>query len=33
VRLAGALYAMYPKDAPIARMHQMLNELEARSKS
>jgi 4-hydroxyphenylacetate 3-monooxygenase len=33
VRLAGALYAMYPKDAPVARIHQMLNELEARSKS
>ena len=33
VRLAGALYAMYPKDAPIARIHTMLDELEARSKS
>src|SRR5437879_4065685 len=30
VRLAGALYAMYPKDAPVARIHQMLNQLEAR---
>src|SRR5947207_2810773 len=33
VRLAGALYAMYPKDAPIARIHSMLDELEARSKT
>ena len=33
VRLAGALYAMYPKDAPVARIHNMLDELEARSKS
>jgi 4-hydroxyphenylacetate 3-monooxygenase len=33
VRLAGALYAMYPKDAPIARIHNMLDELEARSTS
>ena len=31
VRLAGALYAMYPKDAPVARIHQMLDELEAKS--
>ena len=33
VRLAGALYAMYEKDAPVARIHQMLNDLEAKSKS
>jgi len=33
VRLAGALYALYPKDAPVARIHQMLDELEARSKA
>src|SRR5207248_620268 len=33
VRLAGALYNLYPKDAPIARIHKMLDELEARSKS
>jgi len=31
VRLAGALYAMYPKDAPVARIHNMLDELEAKS--
>ena len=31
VRLAGALYALYDKDAPIARIHDMLDELEARS--
>jgi 4-hydroxyphenylacetate 3-monooxygenase len=31
VRLASALYAMYPKDAPVARIHQMLNDLEAKS--
>ena len=30
VRLAGALYAMYPKDAPVARIHRMLDELEAK---
>jgi 4-hydroxyphenylacetate 3-monooxygenase len=30
VRLAGALYNLYPKDAPIARIHRMLDELEAR---
>src|SRR4029077_17817786 len=30
VRLAGALYAMYPKDAPVARIHKMLDELEAK---
>jgi len=30
VRLAGALYALYDKDAPVARIHQMLNELETR---
>ncbi len=33
VRLAGALYAMYDKDAPVARIHRMLDELEARQKS
>jgi 4-hydroxyphenylacetate 3-monooxygenase len=33
VRLAGALYSMYPKDAPVARIHQMLEELEARLES
>ena len=32
VRLAGALYAMYPKDAPVARIHRMLDELEAKSR-
>jgi 4-hydroxyphenylacetate 3-monooxygenase len=31
VRLAGALYALYDKDAPIARIHQMLDKLEAKS--
>ena len=31
VRLAGALYALYDKDTPVARIHQMLNELEAKS--
>ena len=31
VRLAGALYTLYGKDAPIARIHQMLDELEAKS--
>jgi 4-hydroxyphenylacetate 3-monooxygenase len=30
VRLAGALYALYDKDAPIARIHRLLNELEAK---
>jgi 4-hydroxyphenylacetate 3-monooxygenase len=30
VRLAGALYAMYEKDAHIDRVHQMLDDLEAR---
>lgn len=33
VRLAGALYALYDKDAPIARIHQMLDDLEAKQKS
>ena len=33
VRLAGALYALYDKDAPVARIHQMLSNLEAKSKS
>ena len=32
VRLAGALYAMYDKDAPVARIHRMLDELETKSK-
>src|SRR5216683_1471337 len=31
VRLAGALYALYDKDAPVARIHQMLDALEAKS--
>jgi 4-hydroxyphenylacetate 3-monooxygenase len=31
VRLAGALYALYDKDAPVARIHAMLNDLEAKS--
>ena len=31
VRLAGALYGLYDKDAPVARIHAMLNELEAKS--
>src|SRR5579863_572337 len=31
VRLAGALYNLYDKDAPITRIHQMLNDLEAKS--
>jgi 4-hydroxyphenylacetate 3-monooxygenase len=31
VRLAGALYTLYDKDAPVARIHQMLDELEAKS--
>jgi 4-hydroxyphenylacetate 3-monooxygenase len=30
VRLAGALYAMYDKDTPVARIHQMLDKLEAK---
>jgi 4-hydroxyphenylacetate 3-monooxygenase len=30
VRLAGALYAMYEKDAHVDRIHAMLDELEAR---
>ena len=33
VRLAGALYSLYEKDAPIARIHGMLNDLEAKEKS
>src|ERR1051325_7918950 len=32
VRLAGALYNLYPKDAPVARIHKMLNDLEAKTK-
>src|SRR2546423_3198481 len=32
VRLAGALYNMYPMDAPVARIHQMLDDLEAKSR-
>jgi 4-hydroxyphenylacetate 3-monooxygenase len=32
VRLAGALYNLYEKDAPIARIHKMLNDLEAKSR-
>ncbi len=32
VRLAGALYALYDKDAPIARIHAMLDGIEARSR-
>jgi 4-hydroxyphenylacetate 3-monooxygenase len=31
VRLAGALYTLYDKDAPVARIHRMLNELESKS--
>src|SRR5713226_8444850 len=31
VRLAGALYTLYDKDAPVARIHQMLGELETKS--
>jgi 4-hydroxyphenylacetate 3-monooxygenase len=31
VRLAGALYALYDKDAPVDRIHRMLDELEAKS--
>ena len=30
VRLAGALYALYDKDAPVARIHEMLAEIEAK---
>ncbi|HEV8679159.1 MAG TPA: 4-hydroxyphenylacetate 3-hydroxylase N-terminal domain-containing protein, partial [Stellaceae bacterium] len=30
VRLAGALYALYDKDAPVARIHRMLDGLEGR---
>src|SRR5713226_5136451 len=30
VRLAGALYTLYDKDTPVARIHQMLGELEAK---
>jgi 4-hydroxyphenylacetate 3-monooxygenase len=33
VRLAGALYALYDKDTPVARIHAMLDELEAKTKS
>jgi len=33
VRLAGALYALYPKDEPVARIHKMLTEIEATSKN
>jgi 4-hydroxyphenylacetate 3-monooxygenase len=32
VRLAGALYALYDKDAPVARIHRLLDELETKSK-
>ena len=32
VRLAGALYNLYEKDAPVARIHRMLNDLEANTK-
>src|SRR6266567_1204199 len=31
VRLAGALYTLYDKDAPVARIHQMLDALAAKS--
>jgi len=31
VRLAGALYNLYEKDAPVARIHNMLAEVEARA--
>jgi 4-hydroxyphenylacetate 3-monooxygenase len=31
VRLAGALYTLYEKDAPVARIHQMLADIEGRS--
>jgi hypothetical protein len=30
VRLAGALYTLYDKDAPVARIHRMLDKLEAK---
>src|SRR4029077_2214521 len=33
VRLAGALYTLYDKDTPVARIHAMLDELEAKTKS
>ncbi|MND00093.1 hypothetical protein D3C83_185910 [compost metagenome] len=33
VRLAGALYALYPKDAPVAGIHRMLDELEQKTLS
>jgi 4-hydroxyphenylacetate 3-monooxygenase len=33
VRLAGALYALYPKDEPVARIQKMLDELEAKQNS
>ncbi len=33
VRLAGALYTLYDKDAPVARIHRMLDELEAQAGS
>jgi 4-hydroxyphenylacetate 3-monooxygenase len=33
VRLAGALYALYDKDAPIARIREMLDQLERRHKT
>jgi 4-hydroxyphenylacetate 3-monooxygenase len=33
VRLAGALYALYDKDTPVARIHAMLDDLEAKTKS
>jgi 4-hydroxyphenylacetate 3-monooxygenase len=33
VRLAGALYTLYPKDEPVARIHRLLDELEAKTKS
>jgi 4-hydroxyphenylacetate 3-monooxygenase len=29
VRLAGALYQLYDKDAPVARIHRLLDDLEA----
>jgi 4-hydroxyphenylacetate 3-monooxygenase len=31
VRLAGALYALYDKDAPVARIHRMLDDVEGKS--
>ncbi|HEX3537838.1 MAG TPA: 4-hydroxyphenylacetate 3-monooxygenase, oxygenase component [Stellaceae bacterium] len=33
VRLAGALYALYDKEPHVARIHGMLNEIEARAKA